>query len=672
LEIYSRGTRNILEVGLDGLLNAFARDNTNDGGGWDIRLHHFSGGEHHGYPYLFKNFTDEAVAPLADYGGGSGCGSLYLDEPGFPASDSPALYTADWGREWVFQHHLTPNGATFAADQQEFIRLPRVTDLDVDASSHLYLSSWKGATFTYTGENVGYLIRVTPKGAKPAAVPDFKSLDGSALVALLSDPSHRRRLEAQRTLLRKGLVWPQRDALQAVAANQAKPMTARVAALFALEQALGQESHAFLIDLVSDPTIREFALRALADRPEEGADVESAVFSKAVRDADPRVRLQAVRGLARLGRKDSAEAVTLCLGDADPVVAHTAVLALVDLDAYEACFSLVDQSDAPEAALVGALRALERMHEAKVVDGLISRLRSEKNPARRLGLESALARLAHREGTWKGDSWGTRPDTSGPYYQPEEWAESEKILGALKEALDNAQGEEAAGLVGVLGKNKVKLGIGLDRVLKMAQTDPGLLPAAVNQLAASESIPAVAVPLLISAATNPETTDAIRSRAVQALVHTTGEPSARAILSALVLLSEKKNQQEFLQARQAFLNSDGLGENVETWKTIAEQGDGPLSSWAEAALLEVAAGANSSPEARAVATKALDETWGTKKGRLQMLQAIRLSSDRKLAERVRLALADTDSQVVKAAQNAAKALKMDLKPRKPHTGPKIE
>ncbi len=238
--------------------------------------------------------------------------------------------------------------------------------------------------------------------------------------------------------------------------------------------------------------------------------------------------------------------------------------------------------------------------------------------------------------------------------------------------LDNAQGEEAAGLVAVLGKNKVKLGMGLDRVLKMAQTDPGLLPAAVSQLAASESIPAVAVPLLISAATNPETTDAVRSRAVQALVHTSGEASARAILAGLVLLSEKKNQQEFLQARQAFLDADGLGENVETWKAIAEQGNGPLSHWAEAALLEVAAGANSSPEARAVAIKALDAAWATKKGRLQMLQAIRLSADRRLAERVRLALADTDPQVLKAAQNAAKALKMDLKPRKPHTGPKIE
>ncbi len=30
------------------LCDLFARDNTNDGGGWDVRIHHFSGLEDHG------------------------------------------------------------------------------------------------------------------------------------------------------------------------------------------------------------------------------------------------------------------------------------------------------------------------------------------------------------------------------------------------------------------------------------------------------------------------------------------------------------------------------------------------------------------------------------------------------------------------------------------------
>ncbi|MCA9268595.1 MAG: discoidin domain-containing protein, partial [Planctomycetales bacterium] len=59
LEIYSWGQRNILDVGIDPLLEMFTRDNTNDGGGWDIRLSHVIQSANYGYPSLFKNFNDE-------------------------------------------------------------------------------------------------------------------------------------------------------------------------------------------------------------------------------------------------------------------------------------------------------------------------------------------------------------------------------------------------------------------------------------------------------------------------------------------------------------------------------------------------------------------------------------------------------------------------------------
>ena len=38
MEIYSWGQRNILDACIDPYMNIFTRDNTNDGGGWDIRL----------------------------------------------------------------------------------------------------------------------------------------------------------------------------------------------------------------------------------------------------------------------------------------------------------------------------------------------------------------------------------------------------------------------------------------------------------------------------------------------------------------------------------------------------------------------------------------------------------------------------------------------------------
>ena len=61
------------------------------GGGWNVRFHHFSGLDDHGYPRLYLKFADEIIAPLADYGGGSGCGGVYIHEPGFPKEWSNAL-----------------------------------------------------------------------------------------------------------------------------------------------------------------------------------------------------------------------------------------------------------------------------------------------------------------------------------------------------------------------------------------------------------------------------------------------------------------------------------------------------------------------------------------------------------------------------------------------------
>ena len=113
LELYSVGTRNILEAAISPLLDGFARDNTNDGGGWNIRFHHFTGGEDHGYPRLYKNFADETVKPLADYGGGSGCGAAWVSEPGWPAAWNQRPYTVDWGRQFVAAHEVRASGATF-------------------------------------------------------------------------------------------------------------------------------------------------------------------------------------------------------------------------------------------------------------------------------------------------------------------------------------------------------------------------------------------------------------------------------------------------------------------------------------------------------------------------------------------------------------------------------
>jgi putative membrane-bound dehydrogenase-like protein len=271
LELYSRGTRNILKVAVDPFLNGFSRDNTNDGGGWDIRLHHYTGLENHGYPSQYMHFGEEIVQPLADYGGGSGCGGLYLDEPGFPAGYGNALYTCDWGRGKIYRHNFTPNGATFKDAETEFVSVPRVTDMDVDAHSRLFITSWKDGGFSYSTPNVGFLAQVRPQGYQSPALPDLEKASEAELLKLLQSNSHRRRLEAQRALLRRGVNDRVAQELSAIAANEQVALAARVAAIFTLKQGQGAKSHATLASLVKLPAVREFALRALADRREENS-----------------------------------------------------------------------------------------------------------------------------------------------------------------------------------------------------------------------------------------------------------------------------------------------------------------------------------------------------------------------------------------------------------------
>ncbi|MEO7412319.1 MAG: hypothetical protein ABIZ81_03090, partial [Opitutaceae bacterium] len=500
LELYARGTRNILEVALSPRLDGIARDNTNDGDGWDVRLHHFTGLEDHGYPTLYKNFAAEAIGPLAIYGNGSACGALWLEEPGMPAKWNAGPLTVDWGRERVYRHTLTPQGATVAATQEEFAKLPRATDMDVDAQSRLYVSSWRGGQYTYAGPYIGFIARLTPKDYQPLPVPNFARASGAELVALFNSPSYRTRLEAQRTLLRRGLK-NETAALETLSADPAASLDARIQAVFTLKQGLGEASHAFLARLAADPSISAWAIRALTDREDQLARVPEAPILAGLRSGDSRTRLEAIVAVARLGRPALAAALASSLGDADPVIAHTVVQALVRLRDTAVSFAALDDVAGMPARRTDAMRVLQAQHDEKVVDQLIARLSRETEPARREDIVRGLCRLFYREAQWTGDSWGTRPDARGPYYQPERWAGSTLINPVLKGLLDRAEGDEIVRLNEIFTLYRVTPGDTTARLIALAESDNALLPALALQLAGADNVPASAVPLLQKALT---------------------------------------------------------------------------------------------------------------------------------------------------------------------------
>ncbi len=675
LELFATGTRNILGTPTSPLLDLFARDNTNDGGGWDIRLHHFSGLEDHGYPRLYMNFGDEHVQPLADYGGGSGCGSVYIHEPGFPAKWANAPYTCDWGRAATFHHQVQREGASFVetAAPTPFIKVTRPTDADVDGMSRIYQASWKGpATFNWAGPNHGYIIRVSPSGYEPQPLDDWETLGDAQLVAKLDTPSQVRLLAAQRSLLRRPLSPELLQALLEMIHDKGVDLRVRVGALYALTQrgVHGTVSWGLLNQLkplISVPELAPFVVRALGDM---GIDqvthkgvgpVQAQWFEAPLRSEDPRTRLEAIIGAARQGKKEIAPVIAESLGHVDPVIAHTAFRALALLGASEPCFSILDHRGAAPEQKKGASFALMRMHQSDVVEGLLQRLSQSQENLEQTYLLAALCRLVHREAPWNGDSWGTRPDTRGPYYQLETWGASERILAALQRFLQHASGDQAAWLVAEMNRNRIQSDAALDKILDLALAGEAAVGQVVSQLSGLEDIPAKAIPLLIQVAEASESTAMESAQAVETLMKVPSAQVLPAALQALTRLETESGARKAQEmARRSFLTAKQLEswyESLESW--AAKEPASPSSSWAQAGLLALADRKDLSPETSQSVKNLIDVAWQDPVRRVVMMRMAASQRNHVLDARIRAALQDPNEEVSRQARQSARRLRIE-------------
>ncbi|MBT8038533.1 MAG: c-type cytochrome [Verrucomicrobiae bacterium] len=475
MEVYTHGLRNIYDVAIDPFMNIFTRGNTNDGGGWNIRfIHHIQSGEY-GYPTLFKNFTDEIIPALVDLGGGSGTGALFFQEPGWPSAYNNVPLMGDWGRSQLFIHRITPDGASFTQQQENFIGISQFTDVDVDGSGRMYIAAWDGAG--YRGNPAkGYINRIVPKNWKYTPFPKLKDTSNEDLVNGLTSQSATTRLHTQQEILtRSRQLGP---AILAIAQNPVHSKESRVAAIFTYAQLLGVNAISSLTDLAKDPTVREFALRALADRKPICTQIPTAPFIAGLQDSDPRVQVAAAVGLGRIGKMKTADQL---LAVANPpqamkastqkdhqggphatphaavILPHVAVQSLVKLHATALCLAALDGPSQD-----GALWALRLMHDADAVRGLIAKLHQTTDPSLKKKLYTALARLYQKEAAYHGSWWwGTRPDTRGPYYKPVKWSESDKIEKVFRSEWTNTDASTQAILASIATHHRMNLpGIG--------------------------------------------------------------------------------------------------------------------------------------------------------------------------------------------------------------------
>ena len=69
---------------------------------------------------LYYSTRDEFIECLNDYGDGSPCGSLFVDEPGMPKGFEHTLLTVEWGAGGgaLYKHPLKADGAVVERDRQ--------------------------------------------------------------------------------------------------------------------------------------------------------------------------------------------------------------------------------------------------------------------------------------------------------------------------------------------------------------------------------------------------------------------------------------------------------------------------------------------------------------------------------------------------------------------------
>jgi glucose/arabinose dehydrogenase len=689
LEMVAHGLRNVYDIALGPYLNGFVRGNTNDGGGWDVRLNRILLGADYGYPTLYKNFPGEAMPPLADYGGGSGTGAYFLHEPNLPDSLAPMLYTVDWGRSAVYRHPMKKEGATFQAKQKRFLMLPAPTDFTADGDAHLYVSSWFKGGFRYSGEDVGFVVRLTPSGQETVSLPAPAEADPDALIRLLGSGSALHRLQAQREILRRGRPEAFAPALKKQAAASEEPLYARIAAIFTLKQLRGPGSHDFLLRLArakDETRVQAFALRALSDRKSQLKGVPTEPFVEALAPSrSARVRVEAVTGLARLGAREAGGEILPLTASPDPVLSHIAVRALTRLGASQAALSALRADTTSEALRAGALQVLRRLHSGRVVTGLMKELAETQAPARRQALLETLARLYHRAGAWDGQSWwGTQPDSTGPYYEPVTWAQSERMRPVLRQALQEARGASLDTLLATYERNRV-LPAGAGRfIADVARRRPSLKAALAGRLVGQKRVSEEVAPYVARLARRDDSLQAGVARLLVAQPERSSPPEAslRALRraasnealpenlrrEALAALSESAaaSPQARGEATRAFAqlgDPKALPDDLaETWRrfvqraehaeavgdfvALARKGNAAEQTLAYTVLLKLARlpednSNEAANAARKEARTAIEAAWKSPPQTVRLLRAIGFAKAQAYADRVR-ALLDSD------------------------------
>ena len=205
-DLYCAGFRNEYDVTLNGHGDLFTYDADME---WDLGLpwyrptricHVVSGGDYgwRNGSGKWKEYYEDSLPALVNIGPGSPTGMVSGRGTRFPAKYQHAIYALDWTYGRILAIHLTPDGASYKAEAEDFVSGPAlpVTDAVVGADGALY--------FTTGGRGTqSELMRVVYTGKAPTAPAPAQVLPVAAKT--------RRQLEAFHGVVDPAavdLAWP--------------------------------------------------------------------------------------------------------------------------------------------------------------------------------------------------------------------------------------------------------------------------------------------------------------------------------------------------------------------------------------------------------------------------------------------------------------------------------